>query len=490
MMMRLLPMLLLMLCFRPAEAQALQWAKQIGDSADQELTDFKVDKDGSLILFGRYSSYPEAGSRPSLSPGHYSLFLHKLDSVGNTLWFRHLGSPYKDWALGMDIDPEGNIYVLGSMAEYPYDCRRDCILSSIGPDTVRLDTAGGGTFVARYSPAGKVEWVRQFQRRTSFHLTLNPEMTIQNGKVYLFGFFRGELGFLGHPLRIGNPRTGNLGFLARLDVDGSPRWLDTLVGPEYVAAVEEDASGGLYLGYQLGASNQEIEKRDSTGRTLWRKEIFSPSGTTGSYLGSFIRDEAGSLYVTGGFSYQAVFRLDDGTDSTATTPFSREIFLEKLNPDGSIAWFKAGKSGGMIRTGAPLPGGGVLFSRTGSSHLYRLRANGSLDSLPQLSLHRIHLLRDGRTLVAASTLAGTTPTVLGGRTFVSAGKQDILVVRLDLEAPTMVRRPVPSSSMPTAGLRYSPLGRILPGNGPDPVPAFGKRVGRPAQWHNPAATLE
>ncbi|MBL8000736.1 MAG: T9SS type A sorting domain-containing protein, partial [Flavobacteriales bacterium] len=73
---------------------------------------------------------------------------------GDLLWARTAGGPTNDAAFGVDTDKDGNVYVTGAYSGLAVF--GDTLVSNVDPDGAGLPF----TFVARYSPAGDLVWVR------------------------------------------------------------------------------------------------------------------------------------------------------------------------------------------------------------------------------------------------------------------------------------------------------------------------------------------
>ncbi len=88
----------------------LLWEKTYGGSDDDLPERMMQSPDGGYVLFG--STVSNDGD-VSGNHGNVDYWVVKTDSVGNLLWQRCLGSHANDIPSDMDIDGEGNIYVMG-----------------------------------------------------------------------------------------------------------------------------------------------------------------------------------------------------------------------------------------------------------------------------------------------------------------------------------------------------------------------------------------
>ncbi len=96
--------------FETDEQENLLWEKSFGGSENDYAIKLMVAPDGGFILFGE--TWSNDGD-VSGNHGGADYWLVKTDSVGNLLWQRCLGSSMNNIPSDMDMDADGNIYVMG-----------------------------------------------------------------------------------------------------------------------------------------------------------------------------------------------------------------------------------------------------------------------------------------------------------------------------------------------------------------------------------------
>lgn len=101
----------------------LVWARHITGSGNQteEAKSIAFDKDGAVYVCGIFSQTadfnPGTGVfNMSSAGGSEDAFLMKLDSAGNMIWARRMGSTGTDGSVSLHLDPYGNMFMLGSFA--------------------------------------------------------------------------------------------------------------------------------------------------------------------------------------------------------------------------------------------------------------------------------------------------------------------------------------------------------------------------------------
>ena len=70
------------------------------------------------------------------------------------------------------------------------------------------------------------------------------------------------------------------------------------------------------------------------------------TGTESSYGRSVVALPDGSACVTGNFTGVRVFGPGEPNETTLTSPYYRDVFLARYNPDGTLAWVRQGIGAG------------------------------------------------------------------------------------------------------------------------------------------------
>ena len=154
----------------------LAFATYFGGANFDSIRDVCVDSQGNIIAAGGTSStnFPTtpgaynrtynagytSGTPGSIgSFGPMDAFVAKFDSGGRLLWSTYLGGRDYDRAYGVEVDPQGNIYVAGRAGEgFP--------VTAGAFHTKFVDYSGGNLgaygkengFVAKFSSAGQLLW--------------------------------------------------------------------------------------------------------------------------------------------------------------------------------------------------------------------------------------------------------------------------------------------------------------------------------------------
>lgn len=93
------------------ESGDIIWENCYGSEGPEELRDFILTPDGGSLILSRIHA---PGGDVSQYYGSWDVWLCKIDSVGNIEWEKTLGNQYLDNAGTLQINSQGNIYVLAA----------------------------------------------------------------------------------------------------------------------------------------------------------------------------------------------------------------------------------------------------------------------------------------------------------------------------------------------------------------------------------------
>ncbi|PHS63303.1 MAG: hypothetical protein COB12_09775 [Flavobacterium sp.] len=171
------------------------WVKTIGgtggQSQDDEGHSIIIDPSGNAYITGRYSLTvdfdPDVGVSNLTSNGENDLFIQKLDSDGEFIWAKSIGSTNPDYGNSISIDTEENIFVVGNFngtVDFDPGAGVSELTSTIGSDdTFILELDVDGDYVWAYS-LGETNW------------NSGPAITTDSDdNIYTTGNFKGSVDF-------------------------------------------------------------------------------------------------------------------------------------------------------------------------------------------------------------------------------------------------------------------------------------------------------
>lgn len=285
--------MLLFVTLQPLLAQTplLEWARKMGGANTDEGLAITVDTLGNVYTCGRFKGTadfdPGSDTYNLTSEGTWDAFIQKLDYNGNFVWAKQVGAEFYDYGQSIAVDGFGNVYVAGTF--------QSTVDFDPGPETFNLTSLNLHTgdldgFILKLDPDGNFLWANHIAGHSGFYrlsLILN-----RFSDVYLFGSFSGTADFDPGNETSNLTATGYFDvFLQKLDTDGNFQWVKSMEGDGY------------------GVGN------------------------------SIDIDDAGNIYSTGYFLGTTDF--DPGEEEfNLTSAYTNDVFVQKLNPDGSFIWAK------------------------------------------------------------------------------------------------------------------------------------------------------
>lgn len=335
---------------------ALLWARSFGSTSDDAGWGIVADSSGNVYTTGYFQGtvdFSQGAGGPLTSNGSTDIFISKLDSDGNYVGAWAMGGNADDYGYGIFVDSTGNIYTTGYF--------KNTADFDPGGGTFPLTSASVSVhdiFISKLNSDGSFAWAKGIGAvGTDVGLGIS---LYSAGNVYITGWFQGTVDF--------DPGTGitNLTssggssdiYVSKLDSNGNFVWARAMGGisEDIGQAVTVDTLGNVYTtGWFIGtadfdpgpvsfplvssgiASDIFVSKLDSSGSFVWAKAM---GGTVADVGYGIAVDAAGNVYTTGGFGSTADFDPGDGTFNL-TSAGNADIFLSKLNSNGSFVWAKA-----------------------------------------------------------------------------------------------------------------------------------------------------
>jgi hypothetical protein len=216
------------------------WKISAGSVDFDQARALALDKDNNIYLTGVFSDTASFDSTDQvISYGLTDAFLAKYDSTGELLWVRGAGSSGEDGANDVILDSDGNTYIcgyFGGVAHFD-----------------DLQIIGGGLFIAKYDPTGKILWVKQIDELDNLAKSLT---LIPNGDLFVTGVFENTATF-GTTILNGKGQTDV--FVTKLDtvaVTGLAEQSESLPGIAYLAQnYPNPFNPSTAIRYQLSASS-------------------------------------------------------------------------------------------------------------------------------------------------------------------------------------------------------------------------------------------
>jgi hypothetical protein len=224
----------------------LIWAKALNGTNDNYCPSIAIEPGSAhFYITGGFSSTvdfdPNSSVYNASSSGLIDIFISKLDSAGNLVWVKSMGSSDNDFGFSITVN-ESAVYVTGMFTNtVDFDPGIGvATLTSAGDNDIyvsKLDTAGNYLWTKRFGGPG-------FDRGGK--VLLDP-----NGDVYTTGLFAGTVDFDpgSGAFMVTTPGNSADLYILKLNSSGDFVWVKSGGGPnsEAGACIAFDASGSLYL---------------------------------------------------------------------------------------------------------------------------------------------------------------------------------------------------------------------------------------------------
>lgn len=282
------------------------WAKRIPSIS----TDVFVDLNFNVFITGQYYLGSGIFGNDTLPYGlDLNIFIAKYNSLGNIIWAKGFAGNKNDFADGIAVGYDGNIYVTGSFTSSTISFGNNLFTNHHIGNFYTYDS-----YLLKLDANGNLLWAKQTGGTDSEYG--NIVLADQSGNVYNIG------GYQSNSVQFGSNTLTNY----------DPSCLST---------------------------DSYIVKYDAAGNVLWAKGV---RGDNGDGVGSAALDKFGHLYLAGGSSSLLV---ELGTSQINNPVSGGNIFVAKYAPWGDNIWAKGLSNDSYIHGGVTLttdPAGNVIVA--------------------------------------------------------------------------------------------------------------------------------
>ncbi len=253
------------------------WAKQFGSTSADRGYGLCYDN-GNIYTTGIFLNVvdfdPSGGTSNLTSNGGADIFIQKIDTSGNFIWAKHMGSTGNDYGFSITTDGNNNVistgYFVGT-SDF-----------ETGSGVTSLSSFGNtDAFIQKLDESGNLLWAKQIGG-TSAEVG-NKVKTDLSGNIYTIGFFNST--------------------------------------PDF------DPNAGVVNISSLGGTDAYIHKMDSNGNYVWVQLFGGPGYNEGR---SVALDNNGGIYTTGHFQQTVDFDQTAGIFNL-TSAGNNDIFIHKMS---------------------------------------------------------------------------------------------------------------------------------------------------------------
>ncbi len=329
----------------------IQWEKNYGGTSSESASAIIPATDGGYIFVGYTGStdIDVTGYHPGASIGIPDVWVVKIDINGNILWQHCYGGPGREMGWRIIALPGGGYMIAATT-------------SMNGGDVSGYHGGSHDLWLIRIDVTGNLQWQRPFGGTDNEFV---PILTNTSDGGFIFGGTTGS-----GDGDMGCTVLGSVLWLAKFDNAGNIQWQtcvpqvnNFIVFPAEMILQSADA-GYIVVGTGLSSPSYPnmgnvdafAIKLDATGNIQWQRVM---GGTNGQDGFRYVRQEADGSFVLAGSAQST-----DG--DICSNRGGRDIFMVKLNPDGSIFWRKnyGGSLDEFSGTLLMTPDGGYLVCGT------------------------------------------------------------------------------------------------------------------------------
>ena len=331
------------------------------------MTAFETDAAGNVYYVGKTPmntsyNYDPFGGVLIMSPvGSFDCFIVKVSSAGSVLWGTTIGGSGEDVAEDLVIDDSGYVYVTGTF--------ENVVDFDPGPGVANFTApvSNENPFILKLDTAGNYIWNKTLEGPWSGN---NHRITVdRDHNVLITGHFSvATVDFNPGAAVFNLPFTSGVDlFVLKLDYTGNFVWAkavggtihqiprdietDTLnnifIGGDYMETVDFDPGAGIAIHSSLGGRDLFLLKLDAAGDFQWVHTMGGPDDDYGSAVQA---DPAGHVYFTGDFKGSVDFGIPGiPLVLVSDSPFSEDMFLQRLDGNGVPVWLKQIGGSGVER---------------------------------------------------------------------------------------------------------------------------------------------
>jgi hypothetical protein len=333
------------------------WTKRIGGNYGFGVS---VDSSGNIYVTGFFNggggtvdfAADFGGSDGKISAGSNDIFVTRINANGTYGWTKRMGGTSSDESLGVSIDANGNVYVVG------YFQGTVNFAADFGGSDSKTSAGVQDIFVTRINSNGTYEWTKRMGGTSNdygYGVSIDP-----SGNVYVTGYFSSTVNFAADFGGNDSKTPVSLGtFVTRINTNGTYGWTKIFDKSDGYA-VSVDSSENVYVtgtfgggagstvnfARDFGGSNIKacaggndifVTRINQDGSYGWTKRM---GGTNGETPHGVSVDSSGNVYMTGVFNGTVNFASDFGGSDSKISAGVQDIFITRINANGTYGWTK------------------------------------------------------------------------------------------------------------------------------------------------------
>ncbi len=333
------------------------WSISYGTTASETPYKFATNAQGDIISTGYFTSDidldPSASTANFTNNGSRDLYIQKLNSNGDFVWGKTIGSTGQDEGRDVVIDNADNIFILGTF-ENTVD------FNTGGSNGVITSNGSRDVFLLKLNNTGDFVWVKNIggiENDDCFSLVID-----NNDNLYISGVFYQTVDFgLGSSPQPITSIGSSDAFVLKLNNNGDYIWVKAYgsTSQDYAGQIMVNNLGEVYVAggfaniveFEYGVSQTYLTstggffgldsyllKLDNLGNYVWVKHTCSSIGDV--FVMDSKMDNDGNIYNIGSIEDVTDFDPSSNTENANTVSSTNQYFIQKLNSNGDLVWAK------------------------------------------------------------------------------------------------------------------------------------------------------
>ncbi|MCF6171781.1 MAG: SBBP repeat-containing protein [Bacteroidales bacterium] len=327
-----------------SDVPTLLYASYWGGGDDDEPENMIIDNEGNIIIAGQSKSLNlpvTDGAFQTTNGGKRDIFVAKFAADYSILWATYIGGDSSDYANGLAVDNNGNIYVGGTTASLDFP-----VLNAF-QNTLNDDDEG---VLIKFNSEGTLLWSTYFGGKDDDDI--NGVAVDDEGRVYITGETESD-DFYITPGAFQENLTGHrLCFVTRFLPDGDVIWSTffggndeengndiivdrnqdiIIIGEAY--SIDCPITPGFYQDSIAGSDDALLMKMDSSGSLIFATVLGGTDDDDGRKVGV---DHENNIYIIGDL-ISTDFPTTEGAFQS-TLGGEHDAFVTKFDNSGQLIW--------------------------------------------------------------------------------------------------------------------------------------------------------
>ena len=329
---------------------SLLWAKGIGGSSNDELSDMVIDSSGNVYLTGTFRNTvdfdPSFVIHNVTAQGYSDIFFLKLNTNGQFVWVTTIEATSSTNSLACNdiaIDNNNNIYATGKSSG----------TMVVDPASSMISLPAGSFFILKINENGQAVWAYNlygYSNTKGTSICTNPL-----GDVVITGNFYGTVDFDPGPNTFNHTGIPGLNiFVLKLDNTGAFQWVKSIGGFYYkydsFATIDQsgnvivtrsfdadadfDPGPGVHELIANGNGDVFVLKLNSTGDFIWANSFGGRFINTATGITT---ENTGKIFLSGYFGATTDF-FPGNAIYNQTSNGDLDLFLLKMDEAGNVLW--------------------------------------------------------------------------------------------------------------------------------------------------------